>query len=113
MREGKNTMTQKLRFKNLEKFGFGPNVMKKNKVCPRCARLVGARLSVCPDCNEKLSIETLFDRYKRWHLSCDVCDTVLAPDSRFCSNCGAAVKKNTEPYAARIKAVPPAETIGG
>jgi RNA polymerase subunit RPABC4/transcription elongation factor Spt4 len=91
MKEGKKIMTQKLRFKNLEKFGFGPNVMKKNKVCPRCGRLTGARLTVCPDCNEKLSSETLFDRYKRKHLSCSDCDTVLTPGSRYCPSCGKPV----------------------
>lgn len=86
-------MTQKLRFKNLERFGFGPNVMKKNKVCPRCGRLAGARLRICPDCNEKLSSETLFDRYKRRHISCAACDTVLASDSRYCPHCGKPVMK--------------------
>lgn len=84
-------MNQKLRFKNLEKFGFGPNVMKKNKVCPRCGKLVGARLTVCPDCNERLSSETLFDRYKGCHRCCANCDTVLAPDSRYCPTCGKSV----------------------
>lgn len=84
-------MTQKLRFKQLEKFGFGPNVMKKNKVCPRCGKLVGARLTVCPDCNERLSSETLFDRYKRRHLNCFHCDNVLPPGSRYCPICGKPV----------------------
>ena len=86
-------MTQKLRFKNLERFGFGPNVMKKNKVCPRCGRLVGAKLRFCPDCNEKLPSETLFDRYKRRHLCCSHCDTILAPGSRYCPTCGKPVIK--------------------
>ena len=85
-------MTQKLRFKNLEKFGFGPNVMKKNKVCPRCGKLVGARLGICPDCNEKLSGESLFDLYKRRHPCCTSCDTVLTSGSRYCSVCGQAVQ---------------------
>jgi RNA polymerase subunit RPABC4/transcription elongation factor Spt4 len=91
MKEGMKIMTQKLRFKNLEKFGFGPNVMKKNKVCPRCGRLVRAKLMVCPDCNERLSSETLFDCYKRRHKSCSDCDTVLAPGSRYCPTCGKPV----------------------
>ena len=84
-------MTQKLRFKNLEKFGFGPNVMKKNKVCPRCGRLAAARLRVCPDCDERLSSETLFDCYKRRHLCCADCDTVLTSESCYCSACGKPV----------------------
>ena len=97
-------MTQKLRFKNLEKFGFGPNVMQKNKVCPRCAKLVAARLSVCPDCNEKLSRETLFDRYKRKHKSCCYCDTVLGSGSLYCPTCGKPVirKENDCPESTSI-----------
>ena len=86
-------MTQKLRYKKLEKFGFGPNVMKKNKVCPRCGSLVAAKLGLCPDCHEKLSAETLFDRCKRLHGSCAGCDTILPPGSRYCPNCGKPVMK--------------------
>ena len=71
-------------------------MMKKNKVCPRCGSLVGVRLSVCPDCNERLSGETLFDRYKRRHSCCVHCDTVLAPGSRYCPTCGKPVMKIKE-----------------
>ena len=81
-------MTQKVRFKNLERFGFGPNVMKKLRVCPRCGQTVKSRADTCPDCGERLPNETLFDRYKRKHLSCPDCDTVLAPGSLYCPNCG-------------------------
>ena len=30
-------MTQKVRYKNLEDFGYGPNVMRNTKVCGICA----------------------------------------------------------------------------
>ena len=49
-------MTQKVRFKILENFGFGPNVMKKSKVCVRCGQLVKTRSAVCPECGEKLIV---------------------------------------------------------
>ena len=84
-------MTQKIRFKNLERFGFGPNVMKKLRICPRCGQTVKSRADTCPDCGETLPKETLYDRYKRQHLCCSNCDTVLSPDSRFCPSCGAQV----------------------
>ena len=81
-------MTQELRFKNMEEFGFGPNVMKQTKVCPQCGQAIKATASYCSSCGEKLPLETLFDRYKKRHLSCPNCDTVLAPGSQYCPNCG-------------------------
>ena len=92
-------MTEKLRFKNLESFGFGPNVMKKLRVCPRCGQLVKSKIHTCPNCGENLPMETLYDLYKQKHLSCSDCDTILAPDSMYCPNCGKAVhpKENAAP----------------
>ena len=92
-------MTEKLRFKNLESFGFGPNVMKKLCVCPRCGQLVKSKIHTCPNCGENLPMETLYDLYKQKHLSCPDCDTILAPDSMYCPNCGKAVhhKENAAP----------------
>ena len=84
-------MTQKVRFRELERYGFGPNVMMKTKVCARCGKLVRASARTCPECGERLSSETLYDRYKRQHQCCYECDTVLAPGSLYCSNCGTAV----------------------
>ena len=80
--------TEILRYKNMEDFGYGPNVMKKNKVCTQCGKMVKANAVACPECGERLSGETLFDRYKRRHQCCPECDTVLAPGSRYCPNCG-------------------------
>ena len=81
-------MTEKVRFSRLERYGFGPNVMKKTKVCTNCHHVVRDSAAYCPDCGEKLSIETLFDRYKKHHSCCPHCDTVLAPDSQYCPTCG-------------------------
>ena len=81
-------MTQKTRFKNMEDFGYGPNVMRKTKVCSKCGQVIKATASYCPECGEQLPKETLFDRYKRQHKCCPECDTVLAPDSLYCPNCG-------------------------
>ena len=84
-------VTHEVRFKNLERFGFGPNVMKKTRVCVRCGRMARTRAGVCPSCGEKLPGETLFDRYKKQHASCPQCDTVLTSDAHYCPNCGTAV----------------------
>ena len=85
-------MTEKTRFKNLESFGFGPNVMKKLRVCPRCGQMVKSQTVTCPNCGDNLPTETLFDLYKQKHQSCPECDTVLAPGSLYCPNCGKAVE---------------------
>ena len=90
--------TEILRYKNMEDFGYGPNVMKKTKVCARCGKTVKANTVVCPECGERLSGETLFDRYKRRHQCCHECDTVLAPGSRYCPNCGKQVLQNAVGY---------------
>lgn len=91
-------MTQKTRFKNMEDFGYGPNVMRKTKVCSKCGQVIKATASYCPDCGEQLPKETLFDRYKRQHACCPDCDTVLAPDSLYCPNCGKEVMRKAVGY---------------
>ena len=81
-------VTEETRYRKMEQFGYGPNVMKKSKVCPRCGKVADVSFLQCPDCGENLSDETLFDYYRRQHASCPDCDTILAPDSRYCPNCG-------------------------
>ena len=92
-------MTEKNRFQNLETFGFGPNVMKKLRVCLRCGQTVNYKTDICPNCDENLPKETLFDRYKQKHLCCPFCGTVLASDSHYCPSCGSAVKRKDEAFS--------------
>lgn len=89
------TDTEKERYNTLEDFGFGPNVMKKTKVCPKCGQMTDAASSVCPACGEKLPDETLFNLYKKQHACCPDCDTVLSPGSRYCPNCGKHILPQT------------------
>ena len=96
-------MTEKIRFKNLESFGFGPNVMKKMRVCPRCGQTVKSKTNICPNCGDTLPKETLFDLYKQKHMSCPECDTVLAPGSMYCPNCGKAVRRNDNVAPVNVK----------
>ena len=83
---------EKLRYQNMAAFGFGPLVMMRTRVCANCARMVEGRGRNCPGCGEKLPRETLFDRYKRRHISCPDCGTVLAADSRYCPHCGVYIQ---------------------
>ena len=90
--------TEQLRYKNMEDFGYGPNVMKKTKVCPKCGKMVNTRFRSCPDCGEQLSSETLFDHYKRKHKCCPECDTVLASGSLYCPHCGKRILQKVVGY---------------
>ena len=82
------TATEKARYDTLEEFGFGPNVMKKTKVCAKCGQTVNADASACPACGEVLPGETLYDLYKKQHVCCPDCGTVLSPGSRYWPKCG-------------------------
>lgn len=77
-------MTVKAKWEQLERYGFGPNVMKRTRVCPSCGRMVTNTCSSCPDCGMRLMKKTLWDRYRERHMCCDRCGTVLAVDSRYC-----------------------------
>ena len=90
--------TEMLRYKNMADFGFGPNVMKKTKVCTKCGQMVKATARTCPECGEKLPHETLFDLYKQLHKCCSNCDTVLAPGSLYCPNCGRQILRKAVGY---------------
>ena len=67
--------TEKLRYRNMEDYGFGPNVMRNTKVCVRCGKMVKANAKTCPDC-----------------------DTVLASDSQYCPNCGKQILQKAVGY---------------
>jgi hypothetical protein len=41
-------MTKEIHFRNLERFGFGPNVMKKIKICPKCGQIAKKRFIFLP-----------------------------------------------------------------
>jgi len=87
-------MTTEIHFRNLEQFGFGPNVMKKIKVCPKCGQMAKKGSFFCRSCGAFLTRETLYDHYRRQHCCCPECDTVLAADSQYCPNCGSKTRLN-------------------
>lgn len=91
-------MTQKARYIQLEQYGYGPNIMKKTKVCVKCGQIAQANAKICPACSEKLPTETLYDRYKRQHKCCPDCDTVFAADSQYCPNCGKQILRKAVGY---------------
>ena len=51
-------MTKEIHFRNLEQYGFGPNVMKKIKVCPKCGQIAKKGAFFCRSCGAFLPRET-------------------------------------------------------
>lgn len=84
-------MTQKLKFEQLSRFGFGPEIMRKTKLCPQCRCLVTDGKKICPNCAERLPDLTLFAWYEQQHEICTHCRTLLSPDAQYCPHCGRRV----------------------
>jgi len=91
IKERGRTVTEKAKNLQLEQFGFGPNVMKKTKVCRNCGRIANARALHCAQCGTRLPLTTLFDSYKQRHRCCGHCNTVLSADAKYCPHCGRAI----------------------
>ena len=81
-------MTKGIHFRDLEQFGFGPNVMKKIKICPKCGQIAKKYSVFCHSCRAFLTGKTVYDDYRRKHRCCTGCGTVLTADARFCPHCG-------------------------
>lgn len=84
-------MTQKMKLQELEHYGFGPNVMRKTKLCPACGTLVTDGVAQCPKCREALPELTLFAWYAGQHSTCAYCRTLLSADAQYCPQCGRRV----------------------
>lgn len=74
-------------YNELEKYGFGPNVMKKNKVCSNCGTVVSSELENCNICGTHLPEETLFLKYISLHKVCSVCNSVVKVNANYCPQC--------------------------
>ncbi len=88
-------MIKEIHFRNLEQFGFGPNVMNKIKICPKCGQISKKGSFFCRSCGAFFTRETLYDHYRRQHRCCAGCGTVLTADARFCPYCGAKTRFHT------------------
>lgn len=72
----------------MEYFGFGPEVMKKTRVCPKCGKPAESERIFCKECGCRLPKETLYDLYKERHKICSNCKTVLGKEMEYCPQCG-------------------------
>lgn len=84
-------MTQREKLEEMERYGFGPNVMYQTKYCVFCGSLVTQGKEKCPNCGASLPKLTLFAWYEQQHRVCPGCGTVISDDCRFCPQCGKRV----------------------
>jgi len=79
---------EQTRREGMRQYGFGPEIMKRIKVCPRCGAVSPASYHACNECKAVLPRNTLFQIYKSRHPSCGSCETVVPDGSRYCPACG-------------------------
>ena len=77
-----------IRLENMEERGFGPEAMKRIKVCTKCGSSTSVEYDRCLKCGEALSEETVYDSYKSRHKYCTKCDTVVSAEKKYCPQCG-------------------------
>ena len=85
----------------MKQLGFGPEVMKKRKVCPICGVTADADEAECIRCGADLPGETLFDLYKSQHQFCAQCGTVVSNASAYCPECGTQLKRRQPRFLRR------------
>ena len=80
-----------LRQVTMERYGFGPNAMRRIRVCPECGCPSEADEANCLSCGVRMPKENLYDQYKKRHHFCSRCDTVVAEYMQFCPQCGTRI----------------------
>ena len=78
---------------NMIMHGFGPEIMKTQKVCKACGCTCCADEKHCTSCGTILPKETLFELYQSYHIRCPSCSTSVNPTYLFCPICGKQLKK--------------------
>ena len=87
---------ERIRLQGMEHYGFGPEAMKKLKVCTVCGASAPKDRQFCTECGHRLPDKTLYDIYKERHKTCPVCDTVLSDGMEYCPQCGASAEAKTK-----------------
>lgn len=86
-------MTQRLKNDQLAHYGFGPEAMRRTRLCPNCEMLVTDGTKVCPACGRMLPEMSLLVWYEQQHPQCVHCGTVLRENFLYCPRCGRSRKK--------------------
>ena len=87
-----------LRQVTLLEYGFGPETMRRRKICQECGRANRAQETHCADCGAALPEKTLYDFYCSRHRCCPTCGEPVTSVAIYCPECGARLP---EPGATR------------
>lgn len=83
------------RIKNMDELGFGPKAMKSIKVCKECGKVSSDKQTICKECGASLPAESVYQEYKKMHLHCSCCDTVVPNNAHYCPQCGRNLEKSS------------------
>ena len=82
-----------LRRVTLLEYGFGPETMRRCKLCPECGKANRARDTHCTDCAAALPEKTLYDFYLSRHRRCPGCGVAVTDYAVYCPECGTRLPK--------------------
>lgn len=77
----------------LLEYGFGPETLRRRKICPSCGKANSADRTDCADCGARLPEMTLYDFYRSRHRCCPGCGVAVTNVARYCPECGARLPK--------------------
>ena len=77
-----------LRQVTLLEYGFGPETLRRRKLCPACSKANRVQDTRCADCGAALSEKTLYDFYRSRHRCCPGCGEVVTDAAVYCPECG-------------------------
>lgn len=77
----------------LLEYGFGPETMRRRKICPNCGRANNSRETHCTDCGVTLPEKTLYDFYRSRHRCCPGCGIAVTDVAQYCPECGKRLPK--------------------
>ncbi len=83
-----------LRQVTLLEYGFGPEVMRRRKVCTECGRANRVQDTHCTDCGAVLPEKTLYDFYRSRHRCCPGCGVAVTDVAVYCPECGTQLPKS-------------------
>ena len=72
----------------LLEYGFGPETMRRRKICSACGRANSAQDTHCTDCGAALPSKTLYDFYRSRHRCCPGCGVAVTGIAAYCPECG-------------------------
>ena len=77
----------------LLEYGFGPETLRRRKICPSCGKANSADRTDCADCGARLPEMTLYDFYRSRHRCCPGCGVAVTNVARYCPECGVRLPK--------------------